>query len=316
MAKDNIRYRYPTYLDDASVGGYNRKELRGLNRQAKSGTLTQRERARLKYLTDERKGRRKRGLLAGLGGAAATLGGLALAGKLGKGEGGGGAALMDAIKSRLAEGKEKRVEKRARKSADPMEEISSLGVPKNVREEMELVSGGNDFAKKVARDLASKISTEKPEGPYSIPNIDEIAGGRDSRFFKPDEFGYTGGYDEFGEPLDEEAKKEAEEKANYGRLDGFSRADSAYANPEMMSSGEYLDTVRGIIKNDEKVDDLLKILSSTGDRGAAQYNPNEVAAPDRLMPRFGSRSQGNPNLNLPQLEALEQLRKFFGNRYN
>jgi len=112
MAKDNIRYRYPTYLDDASVGGYNRKELRGLNRQAKSGTLTQRERARLKYLTDERKGRRKRGLLAGLGGAAATLGGLALAGKLGKGEGGGGAALMDAIKSRLAEGKDKRGFKR------------------------------------------------------------------------------------------------------------------------------------------------------------------------------------------------------------
>jgi len=108
MAKDNIRYSYPTYVDDASVGGYNRKELRGLNRQAKSGTLTQRERARLKYLTDERKGRRKRGLLAGLGGAAATLGGLALAGKLGKGEGGGGAALMDAIKSRLAEGKIKR----------------------------------------------------------------------------------------------------------------------------------------------------------------------------------------------------------------
>ena len=109
MAIDNIRYGYPTYVDDASVGGYNRKELRGLSKQAKRGTLTQRERARLKYLTDERKGRRRRGLLSGLGGAAATLGGLALAGKLGKGEGkgGGGAALMDAIKSRLAAGKDK-----------------------------------------------------------------------------------------------------------------------------------------------------------------------------------------------------------------
>lgn len=96
-----------SYERDASIGGYNRKELRGLNKQAKRGTLTQRERARLKYLTDERRGRRKRGLLSGLGGAAATLGALAAAGKLGEGEGGEGrgAALMDAIKLRLAEGK-------------------------------------------------------------------------------------------------------------------------------------------------------------------------------------------------------------------
>tara|TARA_R110002020_G_scaffold158280_1_gene341407 strand:- start:231 stop:1499 length:1269 start_codon:yes stop_codon:yes gene_type:complete len=100
MAKLDLNSRYGTYAAEAALGGYNRKELRGLNRQAKRGTLNQRERARLKYLTEERKGRRKRGLLAGLGGAAATLGGLALAGKLGKGE--GGSALMDAIKSRLA----------------------------------------------------------------------------------------------------------------------------------------------------------------------------------------------------------------------
>ena len=105
MAIVDLNSRYGTYADDAAIGGYNRKELRGLSKQARRGTLTQRERARLKYLTDERKGRRRRGLLSGLGGAAATLGGLALAGKLGKGEGGGGAALMDAIKSRLAAGK-------------------------------------------------------------------------------------------------------------------------------------------------------------------------------------------------------------------
>jgi len=91
-----------SYERDASIGGYNRKELRGLNKQARRGTLTQRERARLKYLTDERRGRRKRGLLSGLGGAAATLGALAAAGKLGGGDGEGGSALMDAIKSRLA----------------------------------------------------------------------------------------------------------------------------------------------------------------------------------------------------------------------
>lgn len=102
-----------SYERDASIGGYNRKELRGLSKQARRGTLTQRERARLKYLTDERGGRRKRGLLSGLGGAAATLGALAAAGKLGEGEGGEGrgAALMDAIKLRLAEGKDKAKDK-------------------------------------------------------------------------------------------------------------------------------------------------------------------------------------------------------------
>ncbi len=94
-----------SYERDASIGGYNRKELRGLNRQARRGTLTQRERARLKYLTDERRGRRKRGLLSGLGGAAATLGALAASGKLGGGDGEGGSGIMDMIKGRLAKGK-------------------------------------------------------------------------------------------------------------------------------------------------------------------------------------------------------------------
>ena len=77
---DNINSRYTqsmakggTYQRDASIGGYSRKELRGLGKQAKSGTLTQRERARYEHLKGERKGRRKRGLLAGLGGAAVTV---------------------------------------------------------------------------------------------------------------------------------------------------------------------------------------------------------------------------------------------------
>ena len=94
-----------SYERDAAVGGYDRKELRGLGKQAKSGTLTQRERARYNYLKDERGGRRKRGLLAGLGGAGAVLAGLAASGKLGGGGGEGGAGIMDMIKGRLSEGK-------------------------------------------------------------------------------------------------------------------------------------------------------------------------------------------------------------------
>tara|TARA_R110000851_G_scaffold332669_1_gene509450 strand:+ start:1033 stop:2187 length:1155 start_codon:yes stop_codon:yes gene_type:complete len=153
-----------SYERDAAVGGYNRKELRGLNKQARRGTLTQRERARLKYLTDERGGRRKRGLLAGLGGVGATLGGLALAGKLGGGDGEGGegrgAALMDAIKLRLAEGKEKRMRRRA----DPMEGISSLEAPKNVREEglMESGPGIGEARRSAGADLVSD-STNRQE---------------------------------------------------------------------------------------------------------------------------------------------------------
>ena len=111
---DNINSRYTksmehggSYERDAAIGGYDRKELRGLSKQAKRGTLTQRERARYKYLKDERGGRRKRGLLSGLGGAGAVLAGLAASGKLGGlgGGGEGGSALMDAIKGRLSEGK-------------------------------------------------------------------------------------------------------------------------------------------------------------------------------------------------------------------
>ena len=168
MAKDNIRYSYPTYVDDASVGGYNRKELRGLNRQAKSGTLTQRERARLKYLTDERKGRRKRGLLSGLGGAAATLGGLALAGKLGKGEGGGGAALMDAIKSRLAEGKIKRGDKRFDKNLQrEHEEKAKSGDQKALMNEAFDLEGG--YPSRKDDPLLSRIIRR----PRNLEDIDQ-----------------------------------------------------------------------------------------------------------------------------------------------
>ena len=52
---DKINSRYTksmedggSYERDAAIGGYDRKELRGLSKQARGGTLTQRERARYK----------------------------------------------------------------------------------------------------------------------------------------------------------------------------------------------------------------------------------------------------------------------------
>ena len=83
-------------VDDGSIGGFNRPELRGLRKQARRGTLTNRERRRLNYLTNEAKGRRRRGLLSGLGGAAAALGTAALI------KSGGAKGLMDSIKSRMS----------------------------------------------------------------------------------------------------------------------------------------------------------------------------------------------------------------------
>ena len=128
---DKINSRYTksmehggSYERDAAIGGYDRKELRGLSKQAKRGTLTQRERARYKYLKDERGGRRKRGLLAGLGGAGATLAALAAAGKIGGG-GAGGAALMDAIKSRIDDKRKSRADELGEKGEGSMEGVSS-----------------------------------------------------------------------------------------------------------------------------------------------------------------------------------------------
>jgi len=129
---DNINSRYTqsmaeggTYQRDAAEGGYDRKELKGLSKQARRGSLTQRERARYKYLKDERGGRRKRGLLAGLGGAAALAGGLAAAGKLGGGSGGGG--LMDSIKARFAEKQEDRAGELGEQGDGRMEGLETIG---------------------------------------------------------------------------------------------------------------------------------------------------------------------------------------------
>ena len=132
---DKINSRYTksmadggSYERDAALGGYDRKELRGLGKQAKRGTLTQRERARYNYLKDERGGRRKRGLLSGLGGAGAVLAGLAASGKLGGGAGGAGAAgLMDMIKGKLAGVQEKKLLKNI--SKDQMNAAMSGDIP-------------------------------------------------------------------------------------------------------------------------------------------------------------------------------------------
>lgn len=126
---DNINSRYTqsmaeggSYRRDAAEGGYDRKELRGLSKQAKSGSLTQRERARYNYLKDERKGRRKRGLLAGLGGAAALAGGLAAAGKLGRGDG----SLMDSIKNRFAQKQSERASELDEQGEGSMEAMKNI----------------------------------------------------------------------------------------------------------------------------------------------------------------------------------------------
>ena len=125
-------------VDDGSIGGFNRPELRGLRKQARRGTLTNRERRRLNYLTNEAKGRRRRGLLSGLGGAAAALGAAALI------KGGGAKGLMDSIKSRIGgeerkEGEEglmdrfkgglERWKEHREYKKNPLEQIDPLQVP-------------------------------------------------------------------------------------------------------------------------------------------------------------------------------------------
>ena len=168
-----------SYERDASIGGYNRKELRGLNRQARRGSLTQRERARLKYLTDERRGRRKRGLLSGLGGAAATLGALAAAGKLGEGE--GGSALMDAIKGRLSE---RRSDKLGEKGEGGMEGLSPLE--------------------------AQEMLTDSPRGLMeSGPGIGEAPAKADmTGFDSRDRQGFEGDYRSGNDPVEDLAMSE------------------------------------------------------------------------------------------------------------
>lgn len=164
---DNINSRYTqsmaeggSYRRDAAEGGYDRKELRGLSKQAKSGSLTQRERARYKYLKDERKGRRKRGLLAGLGGAAALAGGLAAAGKLGGGSGGGG--LMDSIKNKLQDRTKRKAEEEQfnRREANLQQELRDDNLASAI-EGSEDKEVSTDIYGKKFQDTLSDISLEE-----------------------------------------------------------------------------------------------------------------------------------------------------------
>ena len=238
---DNINSRYTrsmehggSYERDAAVGGYDRKELRGLIKQAKSGTLTQRERARYNYLKDERGGRRKRGLLAGLGAAGAVLAGLAASGKLGGG-GGEGGGLMDMIKGRLAGAQEKSRLKKFRKEQG--EEFQDM-----------LIEDAQNFPPKRTADYD--------------PNIEDID------LIEEEEFPSS--------PDDE--------------LRASSNRDK---NPR--------------VTDDPEVNKITMEAIKEGGRSTSELMNSRQP---------GQIQTNRPEKNLPQLEALEQLRHFFGNRYN
>ena len=298
MAIVDLNSRYGTYADDAAIGGYNRKELRGLSKQARRGTLTQRERARLKYLTDERKGRRRRGLLSGLGGAAATLGGLALAGKLGKGEGGEGrgAALMDAIKARIDDKRKARADELGEKGEGSMEEMM-VPKPENVREERGLMGG-------------------EREEPMSEDDLVRRA-------------------NEGGDPLrmstsDVMSQGPTQNIADFITDEGPIRGEGAVPGPEGRSDtpGSHVEEARKIAREiamkraeddsfedeDQDVFDL-----SVSDMLEAGLTPEEIGASKGrgayMQPAQPRQPSEIPTKRL-RLEALEKLRKFFGNRYN
>ena len=225
---DNINSRYTqsmaeggTYQRDASVGGYSRKELRGLSKQAKSGTLTQRERARYEHLRGERKGRRKRGLLAGLGGAAALAGGLAAAGKLGGGSGGGG--LMDSIKNRLQNRTERKAEEEQfnRRDANIQQELGDDNLAS-------AIEGSED--KEVSTDIYGKKFQDTLS---DIPLDEELTQDEDasSNMQEPSNMEL---YDEYGRSLDGmEGELRARNKASQV-VQGQDHPDDMYYgyNPE------------------------------------------------------------------------------------
>lgn len=193
---DNINSRYTqsmaeggSYRRDAAEGGYDRKELRGLSKQAKSGSLTQRERARYNYLKKERKGRRKRGLLSGLGGAAALAGGLAAAGKLGGGSGGGG--LMDSIKNRLQNRTERKAEEEQfnRRDANLQQELRDDNLAS-------AIEGSED--KEVSTDIYGKKFQDTLS---DIPLEEELTQdeGASSNMQEPSDMEL---YDEYGKSFD------------------------------------------------------------------------------------------------------------------
>ena len=380
---DNINSRYTksmadggSYERDAAIGGYDRKELRGLSKQAKRGTLTQRERARYNYLKDERGGRRKRGLLSGLGGAGAVLAGLAASGKLGGGGGEGGAGLMDLIKARMRGSQEKNLLKNLSKDSieaatsgdipaygnyDPMSEIQDIplreenvegaydegessnmqlpdGLPFQGRSEGgPPVRGGmapsapepegrsntpdnhvEQAMLEMARDEASRVTQgEGEEGSMTIENPATGPVRRDIEFAPADRV---------TEPLagNEERRFRGGPPVAFGgegsnsgmTAEGFRSSEinidpEGLADPQYEGSAEKMLEVLNNSRQELGLDPVERLTSE------ALRETKRTETPKRINPRQPGQIQTNrPEKNLPQLEASEQLRHFFGNRYN
>ena len=305
---DNINSRYTqsmakggTYQRDASIGGYSRKELRGLGKQAKSGTLTQRERARYEHLRGERKGRRKRGLLAGLGGAAVTLGGLAAAGKLGGGGGGGGGGLMDSIKNRLSE-------RRGRKLQDEFGE-------ENLASAIEGSEDQETFSREGFDDLSDMPLEEEGdiEGDESGEELGrqaaEMRAARDAR---------------------ERARIDADLEKNFDYKTVTSgEAPRAYDSEtfERINPGTGTDTQDRSMFNEEfgegdlyEQTEAEELRARMARRPGQPYDRSGLPDPEyRAGPpvraQTGPRAKFGMKVGTPKQQKLDRLRKFMKNRY-
>ena len=313
---DNINSRYTqsmarggTYQRDASIGGYSRKELRGLGKQAKSGTLTQRERARYEHLRNERKGRRKRGLLAGLGGAAALAGGLAAAGKLGGGSGSGGGGLMDSIKNRLSE-------RRGRKLQDEFGE-------ENLASAIEGSEDQETFSREGFDDLSDMPLEEEGdiEGDESGEELGrqaaEMRAARDARERAR---------------IDADLAKNVDFKSNdiYGRHSlsskyGGSGSEGAETYGPLLDHGE--DTQDRSMFNEEfgegdlyEQTEAEELRARMARRPGQPYDRSGLPDPEyRAGPpvraQTGPRAKFGMKVGTPKQQKLDRLRKFMKNRY-
>ena len=295
---DNINSRYTqsmaeggTYQRDASVGGYSRKELRGLSKQAKSGTLTQRERARYEHLRGERKGRRKRGLLAGLGGAAALAGGLAAAGKLGGGGGGGGGGLMDSIKNRLQARTERKAEEEQfnRRDANLQQELRD----DNLASAIEGSEDQETFSREGFDDLSDMPLEE--EGDIEGENSGEELGRQAAEM--------RAARDAERARIDADLAKNVDFKSNdiYGRHS----LSSKYGG----SGSEGAETYGPLLDHGEDTQDRSMFNEGFGE---GDLYEQQTGMPVR---RDGPRAKFGMKVGTPKQQKIDRLRKFMKNRY-
>ena len=341
---DNINSRYTqsmakggTYQRDASIGGYSRKELRGLGKQAKSGTLTQRERARYEHLRGERKGRRKRGLLAGLGGAAALAGGLAAAGKLGGGSGGGG--LMDSIKNRLSERRGRKLQDEfgeenlasAIEGSEDQETFSREGfddlsdMPLEEEGDIEGDESGEELGRQAAEMRAARDARERARIDADLAKNVDFKSNLTMRDSYPPTIRENRLYnqlerdtqdrsmfnEEFGEG-DLYEQTEAEElRARMARRPGQPYDRSGLPDPEYRGNMEEgkMETLPGADgeeptrgSNRPTVSQLLNRLNSV----------QQTGPPIR---RDGPRAKFGMKVGTPKQQKIDRLRKFMKNRY-